>query len=240
MQKKSVAIVTGANRGMGLEVSRQLAQQGYHVIMTARDAAKGAAALEELLAEDLDVNLRKVDVIRTEDCLSLAQYVQKEHKGCDVLVNNAAILPESGSDTTGRYPSHPLRIPPSSIMEILNVNTLGALRMIQAFAPLLREDARIVNVSSSMGQLSNMGNAHLGYRMSKTALNTITTMFANVLATKNIKVNSVDPGWVQTSMGGEQAPRTIKQGAASIVWAAALPPDGPTGGFFRDGERIDW
>ena len=240
MQSKPVAIVTGANRGMGLEVSRQLAQCGCHVIMTARNAHKGAIALETLRGEGLDVELRKVDVISREDCVSLAQYVKQEHKGCDVLVNNAAILPESGSDTTGRYPSHPLQIPPTSVMEILNVNTLGALRMIQALALCFRENARIVNVSSSMGQLSNMGNAHLGYRMSKTALNTLTTMFAQVLATKNIKVNSVDPGWVQTSMGSERAPRTIEQGAASIVWAAVLPPDGPSGGFFRDGERLEW
>lgn len=240
MQKKPVAIVTGANRGMGLEVARQLAQRGYHVIMTARDARKGAAAFNQLREEGLDVELRKVDVISREDCIALAEYVKHEHKGIDVLVNNAAILPESGRDTTGRYPSYPLQIPPSSVMEILNVNTLGPLRMIQALALLFRENARIVNVSSSMGQLSNMGNAHLGYRMSKTALNTITTMFANVLSTKNIKVNSVDPGWVQTSMGGEQAPRSIEQGATSIVWAATLPPDGPTGGFFRDGERIEW
>lgn len=240
MQNKPVAVVTGANRGMGLEVSRQLAKNGFHVILAARDARKGAVALDELLAEGLDVELRRVDVISSEDCRSLAQHVQQECKGCDVLVNNAGILPESSRDSTGRYPSHPLRIPPASVMEILNVNTLGALRMIQALAPCLRENARVVNVSSSMGQLSAMGNAHLGYRMSKTALNTITTIFAQVLAPKNIKVNSVDPGWVQTSMGGEKAPRTIHEGVTSIVWAALLPPDGPTGGFFRDGERIDW
>lgn len=240
MQENPVAIVTGANRGMGLEVSRQLAQRGLHVIMTARDARKGAAAFNQLRAEGLDVELRKVDVISREDCIALAEYVKQEHKGCDVLVNNAGILPESGRDTSGRYPSHPLQIPPSSVMEIINVNTLGPLRMIQALALLFRENARIVNVSSSMGQLSNMGNAHLGYRMSKTALNTITTMFANVLATKNIKVNSVDPGWVQTAMGGERASRTIEEGAASIVWAAMLGPDGPSGGFFRDGQPLEW
>jgi len=240
MQEKPVAIVTGANRGMGLEVSRQLAQRGCHVIMTARDARKGAIALDELLSEGLDVELRKVDVISTEDCQALAEYVHREYKGCDVLVNNAGILPESSKDSTGRYSSDPLRVPPGTVMEILNVNTLGALRMIQVLAPCLRENARVVNVSSSMGQLSAMGSAHLGYRMSKTALNTITTLFAQVLAPKNIKVNSVDPGWVQTSMGGENAPRTVEQGAASIVWAAVLPPDGPTGGFFRDGEPLDW
>lgn len=240
MSVKPIAIVTGANRGMGLEVSRQLAQAGYHVIMTARDARHGAVALQELAAEGLDVELRRVDVNSTEDCQALAQYVAREHKGLDVLVNNAGILPESGKDTTGRYPSNPLRVPPTTIMEILNTNTLGPVRLIQALATLLRENARIVNVSSSMGQLSNMGNAHLGYRMSKTALNTVTTLFANVLAPKNIKVNSVDPGWVRTAMGDANAPRSAAQGAASIVWAAMLPPDGPSGGFFRDGEPLHW
>lgn len=235
-----IAIVTGANRGMGLEVSRQLAKSGYHVIMAARDAHKGAAALHELRDEGLDVELRKVDVISTADCTALAEYVGREYKGVDVLVNNAAILPESSSDTTGRYSSNPLRVPPSTLMEIINTNTLGPVRMIQALATLLRENARIVNVSSSMGQLSAMGNAHLGYRMSKTALNTVTTLFANVLAPRNIKVNSVDPGWVRTTMGNDKAPRSIEQGAASIVWAALLPADGPTGGFFRDGEPLPW
>ncbi len=240
MSGKQIAIVTGANRGMGLEVARQLAQHGYHVIMTARDARKGAAALSELQDEGLDVELRKVDVISTEDCQALAQYVEREHKAFDVLVNNAGILPESSRDATGKYPANPLRVPPSTIMEVVNANTLGPVRMIQALATLIRENGRIVNVSSSMGQLSNMGNAHLGYRMSKTALNTVTTLFANVLAPKNIKVNSVDPGWVRTSMGDENAPRSIEEGAASIVWAARLPPDGPSGGFFRDGKPLPW
>ncbi|HEX7048080.1 MAG TPA: SDR family NAD(P)-dependent oxidoreductase [Gammaproteobacteria bacterium] len=240
MKNTLVAIVTGANRGMGLEVSRQLATRGYHVIMTARDARKGAVALKALQDEGLDVELRKVDVISSEDCQALARFVQQEHKGIDVLVNNAGILPESSKDTTGKYSSNPLRVPASTLMEILNANTLGPVRLIQALAPLIRENGRIVNVSSSMAQLSNMGNAHLGYRMSKTALNAVTTMFANVFAPKNILVNSVDPGWVQTSMGGENASRTIEQGAASIVWAAVLPPDGPSGGFFRDGEPLDW
>ncbi|HEX7028996.1 MAG TPA: SDR family NAD(P)-dependent oxidoreductase [Gammaproteobacteria bacterium] len=240
MQNTPVAIVTGANRGMGLEVCRQLGQNGYHVIMAARDARKGADALKQLQDEQLDAELRKVDVISSEDCQALARYVQKEHRGFDVLVNNAAILPESSSDTTGKYSSNPLRVPASTLMEILNTNTLGPVRLIQALAPLIRENGRIVNVSSSMGQLSNMGNAHLGYRMSKTALNAVTTLFANVLAPKNIKVNSVDPGWVRTDMGNENAPRSPAEGAASIVWAAMLPADGPSGGFFRDGKPLEW
>src|SRR5690606_15636608 len=235
-----IAIVTGANRGIGLEVSRQLAQLGHHVIMTARDR-KGAAAMQQLVAEGLDVELRKLDVNSTEDCQALARHVAENHKGVDVLVNNAGILPESFSDTSGRYPANPLRVPPATVMEILNTNTLGPLRMIQAFAPLLRENARVVNVSSSMGQLTgDFGNGHLGYRMSKTALNAVTKMFANVLAPKNIKVNSVDPGWVRTDMGNENAPRSPAQGAASVVWAATRPPDGPSGGFFLDGERLEW
>lgn len=238
--RKQIAIVTGANRGMGREVCRQLGQRGYHVIMTARDPRKGAQALQELQGEGLDVELRKLDVISTEDCQALARYIAENHKAIDVLVNNAGILPESRNDTTGRYPANPFRAPASTLMEIINVNTLGAVRLIQALAPYIRDNGRIVNVSSGMGQLSEMNTGHLGYRMSKTALNTVTRIFANEFEPKNVKVNSVCPGWVQTDMGGENANRTPAEGAASIVWAATLEADGPTGGFFRDGKPLAW
>lgn len=241
MSIKPVALVTGANRGIGFEVCRQLAERGYHVIITARDTRKGAPAFQKLQEEGLDVELRKLDITSQAECQALAQHVRETYKGLDVLVNNAGILPESRSDTTGKYPANPLLVPPITLMEIINTNTLGAVRMIQALAPCLHENARIVNVSSSMGALSGeWGDGHLGYRMSKTALNAVTKMFAGVLATKNIKVNSVDPGWVRTDMGNENAPRSPAEGAASIVWAATLPGDGPSGGFFRDGEPIDW
>lgn len=241
MDRKGIALVTGANRGMGREVAHELAKEGYHVILAVRDPRKANDVLKEFLAEGLSAEIRKVDVTSSEDAKALGQYIRDTHKGLDVLVNNAAILPESRSDTTGRYPANPLSVPATTLMEILNVNTLGTIRMIQALATCLNPDARVVNVSSSMGQLSaEWATGHLGYRMSKTAVNSVTKMFADVLAPRNIKVNSVDPGWVRTDMGSANAPRSVAQGAASILWAARLGPDGPSGKFFRDGEELDW
>jgi NAD(P)-dependent dehydrogenase (short-subunit alcohol dehydrogenase family) len=238
---KPLAVVTGANRGMGRETAHQLAKEGYHVIMAVRDPRKAHDVLNEFLDEGLSVEVRKVDVSSTQHCKALAEWLREHHKGVDVLVNNAAILPESSSDASGRYPANPLFVPSSTLMEILNVNTLGTIRMIQALATQLNENARVVNVSSSMGQLSaDWATGHLGYRMSKTAVNAVTKMFADVLAPKHIKVNSVDPGWVRTDMGSPNAPRSIEDGAASILWAARLGPDGPSGGFFRDGKPLDW
>lgn len=240
MNSKQIAIVTGSYRGIGFETVRALAAAGCHVIMTARQPQRANEALQQLLDEGLSVELRKLDVTSTEECKSLADYVRQQYKGVDILVNNAGILPESRNDQTGRYSSNPLRIPVTSLMEIINTNTFGAVRMIQAFALLLRPNARIVNVSSVMGQLARGGTGYLGYRMSKTALNSATRIFAEEFAGKNIKVNSVCPGWVKTAMGGENSDRTPAEGAASVVWAALLPEDGPTGGFFRDGKQLEW
>ena len=240
MSEKGIAVVTGANRGMGREVAHELAKEGYHVIMAMRDPRKGNDALEQFREEGLSVEIRKVDVTSSEDTKALAKHVRDHHKGVDVLVNCAGILPESSDDETGRYPSNPWFLPPTSAMEIINTNTLGPLRMIQALGPLMRDNGRIVNVSSGMGALTDMDTRVLGYRMSKTALNTITRVFSKEFEKKNVKVNSVCPGWVRTDMGGENARRSVAEGAASILWAARLDADGPTGGFFRDGEEIDW
>lgn len=240
MSNKGIAVVTGANRGMGREVAHELAKEGYHVIMAMRDPGKGNDTLKQFQDEGLSTEIRKVDISSTEDCKALAQYIRDTHKGVDVLVNNAGILPESSDDETGRYPANPWFLPSTSAMEIINTNTLGPMRMIQALGPLMRDNGRVVNVSSGMGALKDMDSRVLGYRMSKTALNTITRVFSRELESKNIKVNSVCPGWVQTEMGGENARRTIAEGAASILWAARLGPDGPSGGFFRDGKELDW
>jgi NAD(P)-dependent dehydrogenase (short-subunit alcohol dehydrogenase family) len=152
----------------------------------------------------------------------------------DVLVNNAAIL----YDSWQRAASADLE----TVREAFETNTLGAWRMCQAFLPLLRqsEHARVVNVSSESGSLSSMGGGTPAYSVSKAALNALTRMLADELSAARILVNSVCPGWVATEMGGPGAPRTVGEGAAGIVWAATLPDDGPTGGFFRDGEPLSW
>ncbi|MGD8379695.1 MAG: SDR family NAD(P)-dependent oxidoreductase [Gammaproteobacteria bacterium] len=239
MAEQPIAVVTGGNRGLGLETTRQLARKGYHVIFTARDARAGADTLARLQNEKLSVEMRRVDVTRAEDARALADYIRDTWGGFDVLVNNAGLILESSKAGRERS-SNPLLVSPMTVMETLNVNTLGALRMIQALATLLRENGRIVNVSSGMGALTDMDSGVLGYRLSKTAMNTLTRVFSRELAPRNIKVNSVCPGWVRTDLGGENASRSVEDGAAGIVWAATLGPEGPSGGFFRDGKPIDW
>jgi NAD(P)-dependent dehydrogenase (short-subunit alcohol dehydrogenase family) len=225
---RRVAVVTGANRGIGLEVVRQLAADGFLAILGSRDLSKGVAA-----AEGLDVEPRQLDVADPDSVTTFAAELERDHGRVDVLVNNAAIAYdtwESGADAD-------LDV----VREALETNLLGAWRVAQALLPLLRRSpsARIVNVSSGGGALTDMGGGTPAYRVSKTALNALTRILAAELRGAGILVNSVCPGWVATDMGGPGG-RPVADGAASVMWAVRLPDDGPTGGFFRDGRRIDW
>lgn len=228
---RPLAVVTGANRGIGLETAHELARRGWHVVLTARDLTSGADALRQLQAEGRSAELRKVDVNSSEDVQALARHLKEAHGRVDALVNNAGILPDEGGALT---------VAPSKLMEILNTNTLGAVRMIQALAPLMPKGARIVNLSSGMGALGEMGGGHLGYRISKTALNAVTRVFAAELAGRGILVNSVCPGWVKTRMGSASASRSVAQGAETVVWLVTDPQAEDSGGFWRDKRRIDW
>lgn len=231
MSETKTAVVTGANRGIGLEVSRELARLGFHVVLAARDKSAGAEALKQVQAGKYSAELRKVDVNSSEDAQALARHLKETRGRVDVLVNNAGILPDK--DGT-------LAVSAATLMEILNTNTLGAVRMIQALAPLMDRGGRIVNVSSGMGSLNGMGGGHLGYRMSKAALNAVTRVFAAELSSKGVSVNSVDPGWVKTDMGGAGASRSVEKGAETIVWLAADPKAAESGGFFHDKRRSEW
>jgi len=233
------AVVTGANRGLGLETARQLAQYGLHVVLTTRSPRAGAHALRALQAETLRVELRKLDVTSTQDAQALARYLREQHRHVDVLVNNAGILPESTRET-GAKSSDPLTVSPLTVMEVFNTNTLGAVRLIQALAPLMPEAARIVNVSSGMGALTDMGGGYLAYRISKAALNVVTRVFAQELAARGILVNSACPGWVRTDMGGPGASRSIEKGVETIVWLATSPQVVDSGYFWRDRKKIPW
>jgi NAD(P)-dependent dehydrogenase (short-subunit alcohol dehydrogenase family) len=228
-----VAAVTGANRGIGLEVVRQLARDGYLAILGARDADKGVAAAESLRAEGLDVEPRQLDVSDPDSVAAFGAAVERDHDRLDVLVNNAAI----DYDTWQRGVDADLDV----VREAMETNLLGAWRTTQACLPLLRRSgsARIVNVSSGAGALTDMGGGTPAYRVSKTALNALTRILAAELRGDGILVNSVCPGWVATDMGGPGG-RPVDAGAASVMWAVRLDDDGPTGGFFRDGRRIDW
>ncbi|MHB8730628.1 MAG: SDR family oxidoreductase [bacterium] len=228
-----VALVTGANRGLGLEVCRQLGGRGYVVILAARDEQKGRAAAEPLRRAGIDVHVERLDVMDDRSVREAAAAVERTAGGLDVLVNNAGILYDTWQHTV----SADLNV----VREAFETNTLGPWRVTQAFLPLLRKSkhGRIVNVSSGAGQLGSLDGDTPAYALSKTALNALTLMLAAELIPSGILVNAVCPGWVATDMGGTGG-RPVADGAAGIVWAATLPDDGPTGGSFRDGKPIPW
>ncbi|MDZ7957320.1 MAG: SDR family oxidoreductase [Aulosira sp. DedQUE10] len=236
---KKVAVVTGGNRGLGFEASHELAKQGYQVILTSRNEEKGNAAATKLKNEGLGVIYHPLDITSDESSHKLAEFINKEFGKVDALVNNAGIYIDS--EASGNNLSiFDAKI--DTLKQTIETNLYGALRVTQALLPLMKNQnyGRIVNVSSGMGQLTDMGGGSPAYRISKTALNAVTRIFASELQGTNILVNSVCPGWVKTDMGGANAPRTLEQGADTIVWLATLPDGSPTGGFFRDRQPIDW
>ena len=234
MSKYRTAVVTGANRGIGFEVCRQLAKLGFHVLLTARNEAAGLKARDKLMNEGLQVSFYKLDVCDERSINQFAARLEEQEKSIQVIVNNAAIYYDSDNRATD---------PDFDKAEAaIQTNVFGPWRLTTALLPLMEsaDNPCIVNVSSGSGALSGMGGGTPAYSMSKAALNVLTIKLAAELRDSGIKVNSVCPGWVRTDMGGTAAPRSVEQGAAGIVWAATLPADGPTGGFFRDGEPISW
>jgi NAD(P)-dependent dehydrogenase (short-subunit alcohol dehydrogenase family) len=229
-----IALVTGANRGLGLEISRQLAARGVHVVMTARVLERCSAAAEGLCTAGLDVSCLPLDVTDSESIRAAVAAVERQFDRLDILVNNAAIL--WGHTTPG------LVFPVARIRELMETNAYGPLQMCQAVIPLMQRHnyGRIVNVSSRAGQLASMGSNSVGYRMSKTALNVVTRVLASEVREHNILINSMSPGHIRTDMGGPEAPRSVEQGADTAVWLATLPDDGPTGQFFFEREPIPW
>lgn len=231
---QKIAVVTGANRGIGLEICRQLAQQSVHVILTSRDAAQGQAAQQKLAAAGLDVAFHPLDVTDADSIAQLAAFVRQTYGRLHILVNNAGIFIDD---------RHSLLTVDMDVMRrTLAVNTFGPLRLVQALAPLLRQSGqgRIVNVSSGMGELSSLDSSYPAYRLSKFVLNLHTRILADELRSAGILVNAMCPGWVRTGMGGRGAPRSVTQGADTAVWLALLPDGGPSGQFFRDRTAIPW
>ena len=229
----AIAVVTGANRGLGREVTRRLAELGLTVYLGSRDEAKGRAAAEPLVAAGLDVRPVALDVTDPATAAAVAARVDGDHGRLDVLVNNAAVH----YDTWQSAIDADLGV----VREALETNVLGAWQVTEALLPLLRrsDHGRIVNVSSGGGSLADMGGGIPAYRVSKVSLNALTRMWADELRRDRILVNSICPGWVATDMGGRGG-RPVAEGAAGIVWAATLPDDGPTGGFFRDRRPVAW
>jgi NAD(P)-dependent dehydrogenase (short-subunit alcohol dehydrogenase family) len=231
---KSVALVTGANRGIGRDVARQLAERGYEVLLSARDGEQAAAVASELAGETgAAVSPLTLDVADPESIAAAAERVRADPGRLDVLVNNAGIGSDFG--VAGVAPDF------DKIQRALETNFYGAYRLTVALLNLLRasEHPRIVNVSSGMGGVAEMGGWSPGYRISKAALNAVTRILSTELAGDRFLVNSACPGFVNTDMGGPMgAKKPVEDGAAGIVWLATLPDDGPTGGFFRDGKAI--
>ena len=219
-------LITGAYRGLGYEVARQLSERGWKVILTARRKAEGSAAAAKLK----NASFLELDITEPASVGRAAEEVRE----LDVLINNAGIIAEGDQDI--------LTVRPEVVAGTIATNALGALRVSQAFVPRLLKSAagRIVNVSSGAGQLSDMGTWSPAYAASKTTLNAITCLLAAALKDKDIAVNSVCPGWCRTEMGGANAPRSVEEGASGIVWLAADAPQSRTGLFWRDKEVIPW
>ncbi len=237
MAEQKIALVTGANRGLGFETCRQLGKQGYKVILTSRDETKGEVAASKLKSENLDITYYSLDVTRDDSVQQLTDFINQQFGRLDILVNNAGVFIEKNADSPSIFDAKL-----DTISQTLEVNTFGAFRVTQALVALMKKNnyGRIVNVSSGMGQLSDMDGGYTAYRVSKTALNALTRIFASELKNTNILINSLCPGWVKTNMGGENAPRTPEEGVDTIVWLATLPDGSPTGGFFRDRKPIEW
>ena len=239
MSKTRVAVVSGGNRGMGLEICRQLLGKGVSIAIGSRDSARGKKAAAQL-AEEVKPEIARImsfplDVTRQESVTRFSAAVEDIFGGVDILVNNAGVMLEAREGKLEHTT-------PKMFREILDVNVIGAVMMCQAFVPLMRKIGygRIVNMSSGLGQLERMGQGLPAYRISKAALNALTRTLAAELIGAGILVNAVSPGWVKTDMGGPNAERTVEEGVETAVWLCLLPSAGPTGSFFRDRKAIPW
>lgn len=227
------ALVTGGNRGLGLEICRRLGELGLTVYLGARDRALGEKAAASLQKDSLDVRYLPLDVGREESVAACAEGLAKARVELDALINNAGVYPAGGV----------LKLKAETLEQAMNVNFTGAFWLCRAFVPRMiqRGYGRVVNVSSGFGSFGEALEGPAAYSISKAALNALTVKLAQeVDGGANVKVNAACPGWVKTRMGGNYATRGVIRGAAGIVWLATLPEDGPHGRFFRDMEEIPW
>ncbi len=241
-----IALVTGASKGIGLETVRQLAQQGIHVLLGARDLKKSETAAAALRAEGLPVEGIALDVTSDADIFNAAKTIEAKFGRLDILINNAGVLLDDG----GFGVNTTTTVPFVKVRETFDSNFFGVIALTQALLPLLQksEAGRIVNLSSILGSLTLHATPDspiydskaFAYNVSKTALNGYTVHLAHALKDTAIKVNSAHPGWVKTDMGGEEAPMELSEGAKTSVDLATLPADGPSGGYFHLGETLPW
>ena len=234
MASRRLAIVTGGNRGLGLEIARQLLMNDILVVVGCRSEEKCAAALDALGGGD-SAAAYLLDVNDTKSVRRFVEQVDREHGKPGVLVNNAGVYPESRD---GRVEDTST----SLWRETFETNLFGTVRMCREVLPHMKKlrYGRIVNVSSGLGQMEQMAEGSPAYRVSKAAVNALTRTLAAEVAGAGILVNSMSPGWVRTDMGGPEAPRDVAEGAETAVWLSLLPSNGPTGQFFRDRKAIPW
>ena len=241
MQNKPVALVTGANKGIGKEIARQLGAQGLTVLVGARDLGRGEEAATELKASGANSHAVRLDVTDEASIAEAARRIEEEFGGLDVLVNNAAIAQDSVP---------PSQLDMATLRRTFETNVFGVVAVTQAMLPMLRKSSagRIVNLSSGLGSLAQNSDPNwafdsvnlLAYNSSKTALNAVTVQFAKELRDTPIKVNAADPGYTATDMNGHSGTRTVEQGATAAVRLATLPDDGPTGSFFDEDGVVPW
>lgn len=228
--QQRVALVTGANRGLGREIARQLATQRIHVVLTGRDEGQACHAADHLRSQGLSVSSARIDVT---DPASIAETVTGLQR-IDILINNAGITDGDQRAAT---------VSTDEVRRVLEVNLLGAWQCAAAVVPSMinQQYGRIVNISSRLASLTTMtSGTEPAYRVSKTALNALTRVLAADLAGTGVLVNACSPGWVRTELGGPNAPTTVEQGASTPIWLATLPDHGPTGRFFADRRPISW
>lgn len=246
---EKVAFITGANKGIGLETARGLGKLGYTVLLGSRDEARGKAAADKLRSEGIaNVEAVRFDVNRPEDHKEIAKLLEKKFGRLDVLVNNAGVVYDEGDFTTDFNTSS--TVTPEILRKTFDTNFFSLIALTQTLLPLIRKApaGRIVNLSSILGSLALhsdpnspiYGKKAFAYDASKTALNAFTVHLAQELRNTKIKVNSAHPGWVQTDMGGPNAPMSLADGGKTSVQLATLPDEGPTGGYFHLGERLPW
>jgi NAD(P)-dependent dehydrogenase (short-subunit alcohol dehydrogenase family) len=236
-----IALISGANKGIGFEIARGLGAKKITVLVGARDEARGHAAADKLKTEGVDARFIKLEVTDQGTIQRAAEWIEKEFGRLDILVNNAGI---------GDFGATPSGADLAKVREVYDTNVFGPMALIQAMLPLLRKSkhGRIVNVSSSLGSITLAGQpdspvsqfALLGYNTSKTALNSLTVQFANELKGTPIKVNAICPGYCATDINGNSGPRSAAQGAVAAIEYATIGADGPTGGYFNDEGRIPW
>jgi NAD(P)-dependent dehydrogenase (short-subunit alcohol dehydrogenase family) len=233
-RSSKIVLITGANKGIGLETARQLSNRGCHVVIGVRNAKAGEAAMARLAKEKGKASLLELDVSNSKSVTCAATEFANQFDRLDVLINNAGIYPDEGLTI--------LTIPRQQLTETFQTNTFGPVEVTQAFLPYLRKakGARVINMSSGYGQIEELRANVPSYCLSKLALNGVTLMLSQALNEHGIAVNSMSPGWVRTDMGGAAAPRSVEEGAETAVWLATEAAQELTGKFFQDRKEIPW